>query len=107
MECSPHGKKALSSLSLTPYPTFIKELTERIDLLNENATSIVHLDCQQTEIIDSQGIPFTCFLLAKLNKKPTHSRLLPKQKDPFLPPFEPGLFISELSDTHSLLFNKF
>ena len=24
-----------------------------------------------------------------------------------MPPFEPGLFISELSDTHNLLFNKF
>lgn len=28
-------------------------------------------------------------------------------KDPFLPPFEEGLFISELSPTHTLLFNKF
>jgi len=27
--------------------------------------------------------------------------------DPFLPPFEEGLFVQKLSDAHSLLFNKF
>ena len=27
--------------------------------------------------------------------------------DPFIPPFEHGLFIQEISDTHSLVFNKF
>ena len=30
-----------------------------------------------------------------------------KPFDPFMPPFEPGLFIQELSPTHNLLFNKF
>jgi len=27
--------------------------------------------------------------------------------DPFVPPFETGLFINHLNDSHSLLFNKF
>jgi ATP adenylyltransferase len=27
--------------------------------------------------------------------------------NPFEPPFEPGAFIDELTDTHSLIFNKF
>jgi ATP adenylyltransferase len=46
-------------------------------------------------------------LLAKLAKKPSLQTPSPTFKDPFLPPFEEGLFINELSETHSLLFNKF
>ena len=29
------------------------------------------------------------------------------QKDPFVEPFENGAFIDELTETHSLIFNKF
>ena len=56
--------------------------------------------------MEDDGIMFIVLLLAKLAKKPTHAPAL-KVKDPFMPPFEPGLFISELSETHTLLFNKF
>jgi ATP adenylyltransferase len=28
-------------------------------------------------------------------------------KDPFVEPFEPGAFIDEVTETHSLIFNKF
>ena len=31
----------------------------------------------------------------------------PIKSDPFMPPFEEGLFIDELTTTHSLVFNKF
>lgn len=27
--------------------------------------------------------------------------------NPFMPPFDPGVFISDLGDTHRLIFNKF
>ena len=30
-----------------------------------------------------------------------------KNNDPFLPPFESGLFLNKLSSTHNLIFNKF
>lgn len=29
------------------------------------------------------------------------------KSNPFLPPFEPGLFIQNLTETHRLIFNKF
>lgn len=57
-------------------------------------------------------------LIASLAAKPTladnsnSNDSKPQKKkcvtfDPFMPPFEPGLFITELSRTHNLLFNKF
>ena len=73
-----------------------------------NNPSIVTLDAQTTELVEDEGIPFIVMLLAKLSKKPTGpSSPSPIYKDPFLPPFEEGLFIAELSETHTLLFNKF
>lgn len=66
----------------------------------------MNLDTTKTEIIEDNGIKFIVLLLAKLNRKPQHSPLI-KVQDPFLPPFEPGLFITELSETHRLIFNKF
>lgn len=59
-------------------------------------------------------------LIKSLAKKPTMPQFrkdeegkserqdpTPKRADPFLPPFEEGLFIADLSKTHCLLFNKF
>ena len=31
----------------------------------------------------------------------------PKKKNPFLPPYEEGQFIDDLTDTHALIFNKY
>ncbi len=41
-----------------------------------------------------------------LKHKPTRPEAQQKTH-PFLPPFEPGIFITELSETHNLLFNKY
>lgn len=30
-----------------------------------------------------------------------------KNNDPFLPPFDQGIFINKISNTHNLIFNKF
>ena len=43
--------------------------------------------------------------MEKLNLKPIGSDQ--KKTHPFLPPYESGIFITDLSDTHVLLFNKF
>ena len=51
--------------------------------------------------------------LTSLASKPTGNLTQKKDEgakkayDPFVPPFEQGLYICELSDTHRLLFNKF
>ena len=61
------------------------------------------------ETVEDGGIPFEVRLIEGLAKKPTLADNKEKKKDfdPFMPPFEPGLFIADLSDTHRLLFNKF
>lgn len=66
--------------------------------------------------MENNGIIFNIKLLNLLTKKPTANKdtfspLVTKdnqsQKDPFEPPFENGAFIDELTDSHSLVFNKF
>lgn len=70
------------------------------------------------ETIESEGIPFEVRLIETLGQKPTQIKTsttddkpVAKKKnvsfDPFMEPFEPGLCINELSDSHRLLFNKF
>lgn len=44
-------------------------------------------------------------LLTSLQQKPTG--LSVKKDDPFMPPFEEGLFLGAITPTHSLVFNKF
>lgn len=68
------------------------------------------------ETVESEGVPFEVRLIETLGLKPTHAKAPSNNKsvekkkvsfDPFMPPFEPGLYIGELSATHRLLFNKF
>ena len=62
-----------------------------------------------------QGIDFNIKLLQILAQKPsankdTFSPLINKDNnlgDPFMAPFAQGAFIDEVTDTHSLIFNKF
>ena len=61
--------------------------------------------------MEDGGIPFDVRMLPSLGKKPTladnKAENEKKPFDPFMPPFQPGLYLSELTDTHRLLFNKF
>ena len=66
------------------------------------------------EVVESNAINFDVRMIQSLANKPTLAQNKEKAKkdtskpfDPFVPPFEPGLFIDELSLTHNLLFNKF
>ena len=56
-----------------------------------------------SECFTDAGVDFELRLLSSLAKKPTGIKV----EDPFSPPFEEGIFISELTKTHSLVFNKF
>jgi len=55
----------------------------------------------------NNSLAFEVILIDKLKSKPSLHENSIKKADPFLPPFEEGQFISELSPTHNLLFNKF
>ena len=46
-------------------------------------------------------------MILKLMEKLEFKNKGPKNNNPFLPPFEDGLFITKLQKTHNLLFNKF
>jgi len=68
------------------------------------------------EIVDDQGVAFNIKLLQLLANKPTSTKdtfspLITKDNkpdsDPFMPPFENGAFIDEITDSHSLVYNKF
>lgn len=71
MECSPTSLKELKTIPLNPYNTFVNELANRVERLQEQSTAIVHLDCTKVEFVEDGGIQFTVLLLAKLAKKPT------------------------------------
>jgi len=66
----------------------------------------------EVETVADSTIDFEVRLIRSLAKKPTLEQnkertIQRKDFNPFLPPFEPGIFISELSQSHRLLFNKF
>ena len=54
------------------------------------------------------GLPFVVRLARGLGNKPRAAEAVPAPpRNPFLPPFEPGLFVQELTPTHRVLLNKF
>ena len=54
------------------------------------------------------GLPFVVRLARGLARKPQATEQAPAvPRNPFLPPFEPGLFVQELTATHRVLLNKF
>ena len=61
------------------------------------------------EVIEDQGIKFEVRMLESLGQKPKGENAFTKKADfdPFMPPFEDGLFITDLTESHSLVFNKF
>lgn len=72
--------------------------------------AIVNLDITETHTLQIEHpltkITFTYYFMDKLRLKPTKPEAQQKTH-PFLPPFEPGLFISAISENHNLLFNKY
>ena len=62
-----------------------------------------------SEIVPDGNIDFVVKFLKILKDKPepTKDTFTKEMKDPFLPPFEDGSWIAELSETHDLIFNKY
>lgn len=83
-------------------------LRKRILSSQKKYRNIVYLNVQKRQQLDDpSGLSFEVILIDNLKKKPDLSENTIKKADPFLPPFEDGQFITELSPTHNLLFNKF
>lgn len=76
------------------------ETAERAGSLVPLATSI--------HVIHAGGIDFTVRVADDWRKKPAAGGASPGAGgNPFLPPFEPGLHVCDLSTTHTVLLNKF
>ena len=104
-----------SALRESNYPLFLQLLKQRVTQMFPNNPSIKPIEFEAETMVD-QDIPFDIKLLKILASKPQGSKdnfspLVNKDnqvgKDPFVEPFENGAFIDELTDTHSLIFNKF
>ena len=67
--------------------------------------SIVSLNIKRSVRVKDDNIIFDYLVLENLNKK--NSSNTKKSTNPFLPPYEEGLYISDIGDDHRLLFNKF
>lgn len=109
------GKVLPSTLRQQNYKQFMTLLKGRISEQFINNPSIKPIKFTE-ENINDKGINFNVKLLQLLAKKPTGNRssfspLITKDnqelKDPFVAPFENGAFIDEVTDTHSLMYNKF
>lgn len=85
-------------------------LKQKITQERLRSKAIVNLDITETHTNQIEHpltkITFTFYFMDKLKLKPTKPEAQQKTH-PFLPPFEPGIFITNLSDTHNLLFNKY
>jgi len=68
----------------------------------KNNPALCYLPSSAVILLDEE-IPFKLLMLHSLQNKPPGIKV----DDPFLPPFEEGIFITDLSDSHSLVFNKF
>ncbi|KRX06299.1 HIT-like domain [Pseudocohnilembus persalinus] len=78
------------------------QLKKLIKQQQENNPGIISLTIKEQSILEYKNVKFFYLLLDNLAKKPQRSEL-----NPFLPPFENGLYIKELGQTHRLLYNKF
>lgn len=80
-------------------------LLEQINEARIASTSIVYLTIDSTIRIRGENYILLFNLMTKIEKKEQNKFL--ESKNPFLPPFLPGLHICELGDRHRLLFNKY
>lgn len=89
-------------------------MTERLDwsLVISRSSEAQTLGSQQPIPSDERplpasGLPFVARVARGLERKPRASTDRAPSRNPFLPPFEPGLFVQELTATHRVLLNKF
>ena len=81
------------------------KLLEQINEARAANTSIVYLTIDSTVRIKGDNYSLDFNLMTMIEKKEQNKFL--ESKNPFLPPFQPGLHITELGEQHRLLFNKY
>jgi ATP adenylyltransferase/5',5'''-P-1,P-4-tetraphosphate phosphorylase II len=81
------------------------KLLEQINEARTASGAIVYLNIDETVRIRGDNYDMDFNLMTKIEKKEQNKFL--ESKNPFLPPFETGLHITELGDRHRLLFNKY
>lgn len=69
------------------------------------SNAIIYLTIDETVRIRGERYDLDFNLMTKIEKKEQDKAL--EAKNPFMPPFQQGLHITELGNTHRLLFNKF
>ena len=100
--------QAKEGMEVTKFFTNTNDLNAAVVSQFKGNTAIKFTDSTM-EIIEEAGIKFQVRILKSLALKPKGEGALTKKADfdPFMPPFEEGLFITELIETHRLIFNKF
>lgn len=108
-------KQLASAFRETDYKKFLSLLDQNVKTMFPMNPSIKPIGFTEETITD-RGIDFKIRLLKLLLNKPvannmTFSPLITKQApptdDPFVPPFKPGAYIDQVTDTHCLIFNKY
>ncbi|CDW85382.1 atp adenylyltransferase (5-p-4-tetraphosphate phosphorylase ii) [Stylonychia lemnae] len=113
-------KQFTSKLKELPCQEFLVHLKDAVKTNFKNNPSIQYLKTSENIKKSDQGIDYDLKVIETLNNKPdgTKEDFLSQNEDeskakklerknPFLPPFEDGQFIEEISDTHSLIYNKY
>jgi len=100
------------------FRTVLEQLQTKVTSQFKNNPSIKYIPSKDY-VVEDNGIQFVIKILETLRLKPmgdkerfeqlktTEAPVVVKKDDPFVAPFEEGLFIDEITDTHSLVFNKF
>ena len=83
----------------------LKEMRKLVSTQFKNNPSICKFSSPIIETITEDGIDFQVRVIEGLAKKPTGPAV--KKADVFMPPFEEGLFLFDLTKTHRVVFNKF
>lgn len=103
-----------SSFKKTDNKKFMTLLNQRVKDMIPNNPTIIPLNYTE-EFIEDKGINFNVKILHLFGNKPEANKDTfkktniedKKKEDPFMPPFEEGRFIDNLSDTHSLIHNRY
>ncbi len=89
--------------SKSPFQRKIALIKKKIDKKIKNNPSLFHFKYTM-EINKAYRVPFLILLSQNYSKKPIGEI---KVSDPFTAPYESNLFVTELTDTHDLLLNKY
>ncbi|HYW04706.1 MAG TPA: DUF4922 domain-containing protein [Gammaproteobacteria bacterium] len=61
----------------------------------------------RSEPLEDRGLPFVVRMVSSLRRKRRETAAADPSFDPFRPPYQPGLWVGDLSSTHAVVLNKF